>query len=82
MSTYVFKWKRHGFFQRYHTVEVIGHQYMQSQNKMVLYKKDGGVEEIVDWNHCSVILGTDWVAATKNKMEQEAGTAIPLTVKG
>lgn len=78
--SYYFKYKRQGYFNFYKKVKVIGHKFLPEQNKMLLFKEDGSLEEIIEWTKCSVILGTDWVTATKNKLEKETGTAIPLNV--
>jgi hypothetical protein len=76
---YVFKYKRKNrLFSK--KIKVVGHKYLPDQNKMVLFKEDGGLEEVLDWKNCAVTLGVDWVAATKKKMEQEAGTSIPLNI--
>lgn len=76
---YVFAYKR-GFSLFNRKVKVVGHKYLPDQDKMVLYKEDGGLEEIIEWKRCSVTLGPDWVAATKKNMEQQAGTSIPLNI--
>ena len=80
--TYIFKYKRQGFFNTTKSVKVTGHKFLPDQNKMVLFKEDGGLEEIVEWSKCSVTLSTDWVNVTKQRMEKDAGTSIPLNVKG
>jgi len=80
--TYVFKYRRQGFFNTTKSVKVTGHNYIHDQNKMVLFKPDGSLEEIVEWSKCGVILGTDWVAVTKQRMEKDAGTSIPLNIQG
>ena len=75
--TYLFKWRR-CFFWR--SRRVSGHHYAPEQNKMVLYKPDGSIEEIVNWEKCAGRLGTDWVLFTKRQMEKQAGTNIQLNV--
>ena len=76
---YVFKFKRKWFWKR---IKVVGHNYLQAQDKMVIYKEDGSIREIKNWSKCEVSLGTDWVMFTKKKMEEKTGTAIPINVKG
>ena len=76
---YVFKFKRNNsLFSK--SIKVVGHNYLSDQDKMVLYKEDGSLQEICNWKQCEVSLGADWVLVTKKKMEQQAGTTIPLNV--
>ena len=72
---YKFKFKKKWFWR---TVSVSGHQYNQDQDKMILYKKDGGIEEVPNWKQCSVKLGADWVIAVQKNVEKESGRSIPL----
>ncbi len=76
--TYKFNYKRKGWF--YHTEKVVGHNYMEKQNKMVLYYEDGSIREIKEWNKCECKLGTDWVLAVQKKMEKDTGTPVPVNV--
>lgn len=76
---YTFKYKRKNSLLS-KSIKVVGHKYLPDQDKMVLFKDDGGLEEIINWKQCAVTLGPDWVVATKKKMEQEAGTSIPLNI--
>ena len=78
MIAYKFKYKRTLFW---HTIEVIGHHYIPDQEKMVLYFPDGSIGEIPRWKDCAISLGVDWVLATKQMMEQQAGATVPLNVK-
>ena len=75
--TYVFKYKRRFLWSK---VTVIGHGLDRDQDKMVLYRPDGGVREIAHWRDCEIQLGTDWKVAQQKKMEEQAGQAIPLKV--
>lgn len=76
---YVFKYKRRtSLFSK--SVKVVGHNYLPDQDKMVLFKEDGSLQEIINWKQCAVSLGPDWVAATKKRMEAQSGTSIPLSV--
>lgn len=54
--------------------------YGQNRNKMVLYFESGAIKVIGDWQNCEMKLGTDWVLATKDKMEKESGQDIKLSV--
>jgi hypothetical protein len=74
---YKFTWKRHLLKK---TQLVIGHQYDNNQDKMVLYLEDGGVREIKKWKDCECFLGSDWVASTKKNLESKVGQTIPLNV--
>lgn len=76
---YIFKYKRKYFWKK---IQVVGHNYLQEQDKMVIYREDGGLKEIKEWSKCEVELGTDWVLAVKKKMEEKTGTTVPLNVKG
>jgi len=75
---YRFKFKRKWYWK---TITVVGHQYVEAQDKMVLYKEDGSLKEIKNWKNCEVELSTDWVIAVKKKMEEKTGTTVPLKVK-
>ena len=74
--TYKFRWTRRLWTR---TRVVIGHKYEDSQDKMILFFPDGGVEEIPEFSKCAVRLGTDWMLATKAAMEKTAGQSIPVT---
>jgi len=50
--------------------------------RMVLYYEDGSLRVIANWNECELSLGQDWVLATKEKMENEAGRDIKLSIGG
>ena len=75
--TYKFKWKRKWI---YHTKVVLGHNYNQVADKMVLYYPNGSIEEIPRWKDCAVKLGVDWVLAVKKSMEAKTGQSIPLAI--
>lgn len=72
---YVFSWRRWFFW---HRIEVVGHHWEQSQDKMVVYLKDGGLREIKSWKNCEVKLGADWFAETKKEMEKSVGQPIAV----
>ena len=77
--TYKFKYRTKFWW---HTVTVVGHNYIDKQDKMCLYFQDGSLREIREWTKCEVKLGTDWVASVKKRMERESGTSIPLDTEG
>jgi len=72
---YIFSWRR-GWF--WHRQEVTGHRYEAQQDKMVLFLKDGGVQEIKHWMDCECRLGSDWFLETKKAMEKTTGTPISV----
>ena len=74
---YVFKFKRRLFWKK---IKVVGHNYLEKQDKMCLYMQDGSIKEIKEWTKCEVELGVDWVNAVKSKMEQKAGANVPVNV--
>ena len=77
MSTYKFKFRRRFFWKTY---TVIGHNYEEPLDQMVLYFPDGGLLTLRKWGQCQLKLGADWVAAQKKNMESKAGQSIPLNV--
>ena len=77
--TYVFKFKKKYFWKK---ISIVGHNYIKEQDKMCIYKEVGSIKEIKEWSKCEVELGTDWVLAIKKKMEEKAGAAVPLNIKG
>lgn len=52
--------------------------YRLNNGRLSLYFKDGSIEEIANWSEYDCRLGTDWIAATKNAMEQEAAQPMSL----
>ena len=82
MSTYKVKWKRRWWMPYWNvTKKLRGHQYIKEADRMVFYFENGSQQEIVSWSKCEVILGTDWVLATKEYMEKQANQAVALNVK-
>ena len=74
---YVFKYRRiTSKFKKWNTVKIIGHQWDKTQNKMLIYYPDGGIEEIARWTDCECKLGQEWVLFTKSKMSKEAGLSL------
>ena len=74
---YIFKYRRGWFWK---SIKAIGHKYEESQEKMVVYLANGGVQEIKQWKNCEVKLGSDWYVETKKQMEKEAGHKIPMEI--
>ena len=66
---YNFKWKEvKGEWQ---TIEVLGHKYYEDTNRMVLYRKHGGIFEIPCWHEHYSDLGEDWANKVKLQVEEE-----------
>ena len=74
---YKFTFRRKWFWS---TLKVVGHKYLDKQDKMCVYFQDGSLREIKEWSKHEVKLGTDWVNSVKSRMEKESGTSIPLDV--
>ena len=68
-TVYNFKWKEKGL--TWQSKEVIGHKYYEDTNRMVLYKKNGGIFEIPSWNEHYSDLGEDWANKVKLQYEEE-----------
>jgi len=76
---YALRYKKGLFWRK---AIVVGHNYDQSQDKMILFFEDGGVREISEWRKCEIKLGQDWVIARKKQMEAESGVDVKLNVGG
>jgi hypothetical protein len=74
---YKFSYRRKWFWK---SIEVIGHKYEEKQDKMFLFMKDGGIQEIKNWSNCECKLGTDWYKITLNQMETSVGQKIPTKI--
>lgn len=74
---YKFKIKRFFFWKTYN---VIGHQLHTELNRMDLFLPDGSLFSISQWDKYDLKLGTDWVLATKKKLEEESNQQITLRV--
>ena len=66
---YNFKWKE--IKGEWQTIEVIGHKYYEDTNRMVLYRKNGGIFEIPCWNEHYSDLGADWADKVNKQYEAE-----------
>ena len=73
----VYKYKASWFWKKQ---KVTGHSYNKEVDKLILFKKDGSLEEVAEWSKHHVKLGTDFIAAQKKQMEKETGTDIKLNV--
>ena len=60
--------------------KITGHSYNKEVDKLVIFKKDGALEEIAEWSKHHVKLGVDFIAAQKKQMEKETGTDIKLNL--
>ncbi len=74
---YKFKVKKNFFWKNY---TVIVHSYFKEWDRRDRYFEDGGILSFGSWKNYDLRLGTDWVLATKKKMEEESGTNINLKV--
>jgi len=75
---YIFKYRKKWFWKK---MNVIGHVYESTQDKMVLYFENGGIQEISEWKKCEIKLGPDWVLAKKKMLESESGIDVKLNVE-
>ena len=62
------------------TREIVGHNYVQDLDKMVLHFQSKKIEEIPEWSKHYVILGQDFFLAQKEQMEKESG--VDVKIKG
>jgi predicted RecA/RadA family phage recombinase len=77
MKKYKFKFKRFLFWR---CITAVGHTYIKDMDRMDVFDESGGILSLSKWSAYDLKLGTDWVLATKDKMEKEAGTKINLSV--
>jgi len=61
-------------------IQAAGHSYNKEIDKLIIFKKDGSIEEIPEWSKCYVKLDTDFILAQKKDMEKESGIDIKLNV--
>jgi len=66
------------YFWHTHTVE--GFKLDPDNGRMSLFLKDGSILEIPDWNKCYCRLGADYFKLVHEKMQRDAGQAIPVKV--
>lgn len=74
--TYLFKFRRRFFFTQ--SFLVIGHQYNQATDKMVLFFPDESIREITNWKHCSMMLGVDHAEAQKKHLADQQAKQSPV----
>jgi hypothetical protein len=74
---YKFKYRK-GLFWK--TKTVVGHILQKDMNRMDLYLEGGAIFSIANWDKYDFRLGIDWVLATKEQLEREAGKEIKLGV--
>lgn len=74
MFKYRFYWKRWLFWT---SREVVGHKL--SDNTMVLYFENGGLETIPHWHHYKLKLGADWALSVKKNTEAQTGVDLKTT---
>lgn len=72
MRKFIFKWRRKNAWL-WRTQECVGFQAVHDGDRMIVYIEGGGVLELPHWKECECRLGTDWVLATKEVAEREAG---------
>ena len=72
---YIFKYRKKW---RWQSKLIEGHRLDQENNRMDLFMKNGSIFSIGNWSQYDLNLGSDWVLATKKKMEEEAGVDIKL----
>lgn len=75
---YRVKVRRGGFFWK--SIKVIGHKVYASENRMDFFLKDGSIISYGNWDKCDLILGKDWVIATRDAMERESGLPVKINV--
>lgn len=74
---YKFKFKKYLLWK---CITAVGHTYLKDMDRMDIFDESGGVLSLSKWSTYDLKLGTDWVLATKDKMEKEAGRPIALNV--
>lgn len=77
-QTYKAKFKQPNAWFWRSTGPIIGHIYDQTQDKMVCFRKDGGIQEIKHWSQCEIILDKDWVEFTKAELNKAAKQTVPV----
>lgn len=75
--TITYKYSKNWFWKKQ---TVTGHSYQKDIDKLVLFKKDGSIEEVPEWSKHHVKLGVDFIAAQKKQMEKETGADIKLSI--
>ena len=73
MQEYNFYYKRAFFWSK---EKVVGHGL--DGNTMTLWKKDGSLMTIAQWDKFSMKLESDWILAVKKNTEQQTGVELKL----
>ena len=68
---YQFNWRAPSE-KEWQKMEVIGHRYYEENNRMVLFKENGGIFEIPNWNEHYSDLGEDWANKIKEQEKELA----------
>jgi hypothetical protein len=80
MREYVVKYRKSGTF--FWTLKkVVGTRVEKEADRLILFFADGGIQEVAKFSNYDVKLGIDWVLATKDRLEKEAGTNLKLSVQ-
>ena len=78
---YQFNWRAPSE-KEWHNLEVIGHRYYEENNRMVLFKENGGIFEIPNWNDHYSDLGEDWANKIKEVELANQDKEEPNELKG
>ena len=73
MLEYWFHYKRKWFWSK---EKVVGHKL--ENNCMILWKKDGSLISIAQWDKFSMKLESDWVAAVKENTHKQTGVDLKI----
>lgn len=79
MKKFVFKYRKSGAWF-WKSITVVGTKYHEVGDRMTLFFEDGGIQEIAGFKNYDAKLGIDWVLATKEQLEKEAGQPVKLNV--
>ena len=71
LMKYQFNW-RSPSEKEWQKMEVVGHRYYEENNRMVLFKENGGIFEIPSWNEHYSDLGEDWANKIKETEKELA----------
>lgn len=65
---YAIKWRRIG--EDWDLEPKVLSHFLTENDKLVLHFEDGGLREIPAWKDCEIILGADWLKATRKKLAE------------
>ena len=80
MREFTVKYKKYGSFF-WTSKKVIGTSVDKESDRLMLYFAGGAMQEVAKFSNYDVKLGIDWVLATKDRLEKEAGTNLKLSVQ-